>query len=285
MKSDIQLIIAETGHLLTPVNIDGVRTIFLVDTGSSSSVLDADFITKLKDESINKLVNTEGFSPGEIKGELQQFQVNNVSIGDLDLISISAVIQPIKLMLTGIYTSPVEGILGLDALTLIGLSLNLKESKLVNLSQLNYVELLHRGYSSIEIQMSESGLPYINVEINNQLFGLILDSGANELMFDKNKVMVFNFFDIEYPKDLIAISENGETRQLGLIKEAKIKIANIDLKIEILIDDFSHILTQINENISTEIIGVIGFNVLANLNGIINFEKNELYIKIPKSGY
>ncbi|MCP4323634.1 MAG: hypothetical protein GY787_17645 [Alteromonadales bacterium] len=43
MEHEVQLTSTDTGHLIVPVTIGKTKTYFIVDTGSSSSVIDADY--------------------------------------------------------------------------------------------------------------------------------------------------------------------------------------------------------------------------------------------------
>lgn len=50
MEHEVQLTSTDSGHLIVPVSIGKTKTYFIVDTCSSSSVIDTDFLAELPKE-------------------------------------------------------------------------------------------------------------------------------------------------------------------------------------------------------------------------------------------
>jgi predicted aspartyl protease len=279
MPDNIQLIRTESGHLLVPIKINKIESFFLVDTGATSSVLDTFLARKLQSTDLIPDGKVEGFTPGENQSDMRQFTIPALSIAGRPPIRATVVEQPITVMLEGIYSSPVEGILGLDVIKNMGLSLSLQEAELVNLSKINNLQEFNKTHTSIPIYLSKIGLTYINVTINDHMIGLILDSGANEIMLDVQKSKSLNLKGVQFPKELMAMEESGSTRQLGLAPNVMIKLGGLQITRDVLLDNFSELLEQINTDDSFNIYGVIGLQQLGKMAGIIDFSQNTLYLK------
>jgi predicted aspartyl protease len=279
MESDIQLVRADSGHFLVPVNIHGYKTIFLIDTGATSSVLDAELLKKINRKHLTTRENVQGYTAGKTQDEFKQYTLNTLSIAGNEVSDITVVEQPIKAMLDGIYSSPVEGLLGHDALAQLGLSLQLKQAKLVNFDTVLQSTDKKEAYSAISIQMSKMGLPYISAHINQQSLGLIIDSGANDIMLDNHKAKALKFDKLVFPEGMTAMDQNGNARQLGLVENALVKISHNEIGTHVILDDFSQILEQVNQDSSVNIVGIIGLNALANFDAVIDIANNTLYLK------
>jgi predicted aspartyl protease len=280
MAQEIQLTQIDSGHLIVPVTIGKTKTYFMVDTGSSSSVIDAKFLKKLPNKyKVLSRKTVSGFSPSEQGNEMRQLTLKGVGISNYPAIEISAVEQPLALMLDGLYEQPITGIIGQDVLATMNLSLDLTNTRLITLSEPTVLAKLNKYYTAIPIQMASIGLPYIIAKIKGQDVGLILDSGASEIFFDAEKTKNLAFTNIEYPKNLTSFDQSGNQRQLGLIKNVNVALSNRVLQKKVFVDDFKQLLMQVNQDSSDNIIGLLGFHALASIDGIIDVANQVLYIK------
>ncbi len=280
MEHAVQLTSTDSGHLIVPVTIGKTKTYFIVDTGSSSSVIDTDFLAELpKEYKVLSKETVSGFSPGGQENQMRQLTLKGVVISNYPVTQITAVEQPLASMLNGLYKQPITGIIGQDILARMNLSLDLTNTRLITLSDPAILADLNKYFTAIPIQMSSIGLPYIIAKIKGQRVGLILDSGASEIFFDADKAKKLAFTNVDYPKGLTSFDQSGNQRQLGLIDNVNVSLSNRPLKTKVFVDDFKQLLIQVNQDNPDNIIGLFGFHALANIDGIIDVANQLLYIK------
>jgi predicted aspartyl protease len=263
-----------SGHLLVDVTINKNTIKFVVDTGASSSVIDKHFAKTLALKSLDNEPTIKAFTPGANILEMQQYQVDGVDVGGLIESPVVFVEQDLSPMFQGLSHHQIGGIIGQEVLAKFGLLLDISKKKLF----LPNAELL-QGYTPIALQPTVMGLSYINTNINQINMNMLIDSGATEVMIDKAMAIKNNLGNISYESGMQGVNDDGSTRDIGFIESSTITLAGKRMDSILLVDDFSSILSQINQTLSNDqVCGLIGINALANLSAIIDVKNQKLYI-------
>jgi len=182
--------------------------------------------------------------------------------------------QDIASAFAGLTESPIGGIFWQEVLVTHGLLLDIKASSLV----LPGTDFL-KEYIEVPMFMSEIGLPIIELIINHKSVNMIIDSGASEVMLDKNTAITENLGEITYPEGMVGFDETGVERKIGLIENGHILLGGKSMKMHLLVDDFSNLLSQANALGNAKVVGLVGLNTLAELSAIIDIKNKKLYIK------
>jgi len=197
-----------------------------------------------------------------------------VLVGDLLTTDVVFVEQDIASAFAGLTESPIGGIFWQEVLATHGLLLDIKARSL----SLPGTDFL-KEYIEVPMFMSEIGLPIIELIINHKSVNMIIDSGASEVMLDKNIAITENFGEITYPEGMVGFDETGVERKIGLIENGHILLGGKSMKMHLLVDDFSNLLSQVNALGNTKVVGLVGLNTLAELSAIIDIKNKKLYIK------
>ncbi|MDO6426808.1 pepsin/retropepsin-like aspartic protease family protein [Thalassotalea sp. 1_MG-2023] len=263
-----------SGHLIVDVVIKGETAKFIVDTGASSSVIDKKLVKKLSLTPLSNEASIQGYVPGEHVLEMLKYRLNEVDLGGLVKSEIVFVEQDLSPMFQGLSQYEIQGIIGQEILAKFGLLLDVSKAKLYLPN-----EQLLKGYTATHIQTTAIGLSFIEIEINQIKLNMFIDSGATEVMIDKEMAIKHNVGEISYDNQMEGVGENGNIRKIGLIEHSIIMIAGRSIDSLLLVDDFSGLLSQVNPvALQGEISGLIGVSALAKLSAIIDVKNQRLYI-------
>jgi hypothetical protein len=78
---------------------------------------------------------------------------------------------------------------------------------------------------------------------------------------------------------MTAMDQNGNSRQLGLVENALVEMSHNEIDTHVILDDFSQILEQVNQDSPVNIVGIIGLNALASFDAVVDIANNKLYFK------
>jgi len=263
-----------SGHMVADVKIKGITSKFIIDTGSTSSVIDEALVSKLALKPVESDTKVMGYAPGKVEYSMSQYEVHDVLVEGFLTTKVVFVEQNIASAFAGLTESPIGGILGQEVLAAHGLLLDIKASSL-SLPDTNFI----KGYTVVPIYISEIGLPIIELIINKKSVHMIIDSGASEVMLDQKVATAENFGVVTYPEGMVGYDETGVERQIGLIEKGHILLGDKSMRRQLLVDDFSNILNQVNASRNIKVVGLIGLNALTELSAIIDIKNRKLYIK------
>jgi|GEM_PF-5614038 len=263
-----------SGHMVADVTIKNFTSKFIIDTGSTSSVINKALVDRLALKAVESDSKIKGYAPGQAEYSMSQYSVKKLQIGDFLTTDVTFVEQDITAAFAGLTESPIGGILGQEILAAHGLLLD------INNSTLSFpANSAFEGYTSIPMLISNIGLPVIELSINQKPVNMIIDSGAGEVMLDQKIAESENFGEIKFPEGMVGYDETGVERQIGLIEQGDISIGGQSFKRHLLVDDFSNLLEQINASRKKKVVGLIGLNVLSGLSALVDIKNQKLYIK------
>jgi len=128
----IPIRITAIGHLEIDVNIDGIKTSFLVDTGASNTVIDIGFAKDnlMEFTSINEKGGGVGTSQMILfHKQIKLFKINDFKISSFDLYATDFQHVKDSLVKKGI-TEPCNGVIGADILIRYDAVIDYKKQKL-----------------------------------------------------------------------------------------------------------------------------------------------------------
>jgi hypothetical protein len=129
---EIPFKINSIGHLEVEVNIDNIKTCFLIDTGASNTVIDIGFAKEnlMEFASIDELGGGVGTSQMQVfHKEVSLFKINDFEIPAFDLYATDFQHVKDSLAKKGI-TEPCNGVIGADILIKYKAKINYKKRRL-----------------------------------------------------------------------------------------------------------------------------------------------------------
>ena len=137
--------------------------------------------------------------------------------------------------------------------------------------------LTKKGYHSIQLQTIPSGHHIIYAKLNKKKGTFILDTGASNTCVDASQTQYFKMKTKETEHK--ATGAGSDEIDIDLSKKNTIKIGDWKMKkMQIVVMDLGHI----NEALSMfgiQIDGIVGSDVLHEGKGIIQYEKELLFLK------
>ena len=137
--------------------------------------------------------------------------------------------------------------------------------------------LKQQGYKSVNLKTLPSGHHLIKAKINGKKGNFILDTGASTTCIDQNKIKQFKL----KAKDTEHKATGAGTMEIDiqLAKKNKLAIGAWNIKkVPVVIMDLSHINTAL-AMFDVEVDGIIGSDILHQGKGIIEYEKERLFLK------
>jgi len=137
-----------------------------------------------------------------------------------------------------------------------------------------------KKYLTIQLIVIPSGHHLVSAQLNKKKGLFILDTGASNTCIDQKKIEKFKLKskDTKYK----ATGAGSTEIDIQLSKKNKLKIGDWKTKkLPLIIMDLSHI-NQALSMFDIEVDGIIGADVLRKAKGIIQFDKELLYLKKQK---
>jgi len=137
--------------------------------------------------------------------------------------------------------------------------------------------LRNKNYMPVQLAVIPSGHHLVSVKLNGKKGLFILDTGASNTCIDEAKA---SFFKLKLKDTDHKATGAGTTEiDIRLAKKNKLKIGDWKLKkLPVVVMDLSHI-NQALSMFEVEVDGIIGADVLRAGKGVIQFDKERLYLK------
>ena len=134
------------------------------------------------------------------------------------------------------------------------------------------------GYISVKLKLLKTNHYLLNACINGVEGKFILDSGASSSCIC---LSLENKFKIDSKENKIkASSATSNMEDTRLSKNNAIKIGKWISKISLVSIDMTHINRVLIEKVTESVDGIIGADVLKKSKAVIDYESNNLYLKI-----
>ncbi len=133
------------------------------------------------------------------------------------------------------------------------------------------------GYQSVALTQIPSGHYILRARINNIKGIFILDTGASNTTIDVSKT---KYFKLKAKDSKHKATGAGTTEiEIQTAKKNKVRIKKVKLKkITLVLMDLSHI-NQALKIMDVEVDGIIGADILHQAKGIIQYDKDLLFLK------
>ena len=279
-----------TGHDVIAVNLNGVHSKFIVDTGAKMTVLNERLMQKYN-------INVESFISKEKAAgaaglitvkryDLQSLYLNGQKTGlkTIATTDLSQVINGFGFT-TGVW---VDGIVGQDVLLehsgiidnhnkKLMLKFDAQSNKKCSDNFKNILE--NDGYQAISLKMLNIDLTSLELTINGHIGEFILDSGAGASMVTLNSLEHF-----QLTNNKVIGSRQSSGAGGAIIIESlpldSLKIQSTDYVLPSIDSlDLSAVVKEVKNASNADIHGVVGQDLLQKYSSIISFHDNTLYLK------
>ena len=279
-----------SGHDVIAVNLNGVNSKFIIDTGAKMTVINERLISKynIKQDSFIKteeaagaagFINIKIYDLKDLKIGNQKIHINEVASTDL-----TQVINGLGFT-SGVW---VDGIIGQDVLLAHAGIIDNPNNKLLLKASPNHEEscisdykkvLENSNYQAINIKLLNIGLATLQMTINNESGEFILDSGARGTMINTESLKQFQFNDASVVDSRQSAGAGGAIT-LKTIKLDSLKINSISYAIPTIYSlDLSDVIEGIKSRSQADVHGVLGQDILQKYSSIISFYDNTVYLK------
>ncbi|MCC4834882.1 aspartyl protease family protein [Shewanella sp. 10N.7] len=263
IQQNLPLVESEDGQLHLDVMIQALSGRMIIDTGSSSSVLDRRYLSSIDDYTSLDVEKGYGFGSEQAMMVSEKIQLSGFTVSGYELSSINLNTHN----LSGINRKYL-GLLGFDLLQLIAKGLQFSELQTQLLAQYT----LDETKNNLSLFSSGFGIPYVVVNINEQEVGLILDTGSQYSIINRK-----NAVDLSISSELIpnAYGQDINGKQIPISMSDSIAVSNGKASLfenRFIVTDLDSVI--VNDSFNHQVIGIIGLNQLKSLNTKIGFESN-----------
>jgi len=293
---------APSGHLLLDVMVNGIDTRLILDTGASGTVFE---ITRNEKFNLELTLSEERATGIGGDVELNTAIVNNLIISDFVMNDVKVGFIDLRHVVSTFAMMGVEidGVIGADVLirgeaimdyTNLIMYLRQHTPRRSNPSDL-IAFIKSKNYIAIPVNQLSIGHKYLTTKINDVPSRIILDTGASHTVLDTDRFARFNLSSFSPTTSSCDGCGDCGTggRGIGVGDEVtsgiSLSVVNkFELSDEYILNDVSVALisiAQINRRLTEigveEFDGIIGADILANGEAIIDYKNLMLYLKRP----
>jgi predicted aspartyl protease len=292
---------APSGHLLIDATVNGIEARFILDTGAGFTTFE---ITK--NEKFNLALTVSDSRATGIGGdvELSKAKVANLTIADFVMNDINAGFIDLRHVIStfAMMGIDIDGVIGADVLSrgeaildYTNLTLYLRQTPPRRNRPTELISFIkNKEYVAIPLNKIEQGHKYLIITINDVPARIILDTGASHTIMDTERSEKFNLIvaGLASINNEQHCSSTIEARSIGVGDDAPHSAISIStakcfaLTNEYILNDIMMLLISLNHVNSRfvefgieEFDGVIGADILANGNAIIDYKNLMLYLK------
>lgn len=275
---EIPLQLTDDGHFSLKVAVNGKEGKFILDTGSTGSVVGMSkleyFGIKIASSGIN------GVTAGDEKeGTTQTFPVSIQSM----------VIGSYELTLRNIYTNSIgqlgpdiDGIIGHDAIVELHALVDINKGRLLVPEDESETKEFFSGadskYTAIPLLQTEIGFTLIKAKLEQHDVVLLVDSGAQQTVLDRSVLSGNLGFKLDDHPKAKSVSENGAETPMKVLMNKTIKIGSAEVNDDFLVTELGALRQAVGSKYGT-VIGIVGNKELASINSIIDVANSTLYMR------
>ena len=263
-KEEISFTI-ENGWTIIPVEIDGKKYKFILDTGALNIVS----LELAKELNLNIIGNHNGISSTGNSQTIDLAEVPNVNIGGVEFVNTTTAILDIK---NQFKCSNIDGLIGSNLMKNAIWKVDNKNKKIILTNSVDKLNLKNFN-DKVSFSTNKQANPYFNLEFGNVNIKTLFDTGHN------GKILVNNNFLNSIPNSLVKqkIEFKGSSSQ-GIFKEGIDSTSNVThTKIELFkINEigFKNQITTFTKGDSK-----IGNSFFSNYNYIVDWNQKLLFLE------
>lgn len=275
-----------TGHDVIQATINGQQGRFILDTGATT-VINERALSAYKLKTKLKTFDAAG-AGGPI--QISYYAVDTVEIGNTVLPVKQLGVTDLDQVLGGIQSFSsvkIDGIIGQDifikgqAVLDIGQStLSFPRDRLTEYTTTQFITEDHALLALKQINFKAHGfmLHGIEVVLNGVEKMLILDSGASRTMLNKSTLSAFNLNHFNGEISSSAGAGGGFNIQKIFVNGLSISHGHVDLE-QVYGIDLSAVVTYVKQQTGMDVYGVLGQDVLSQLDAVIIPSTNQIFLK------
>lgn len=277
---ELDLGTTEDGHFSLEVLVNGHPSTFMLDTGATGTVIDQTRLQALGIQAQNKTI--DGMTGGDEKSAIIQSQHITLK---------SFKIDGMETGLKQAFTHNVHAQLGENISGLVGQDVLVKTNAMLDLSapslllptdpeskKQHLLKLRQQGYSQAPIQSHPMGFHYIGLKLADRNVRLILDSGAPQVILDKQTIKRLGLKSVAHPSAR-SIDKDGNSHPMEVLTEQDLVLNQHTLIHDFMVSDLSGLMNMLNKKQGIPFVGVIGIRELSSLHSILDLASSTLYIK------
>ncbi|WP_076010895.1 aspartyl protease family protein [Alteromonas abrolhosensis] len=274
---EIPLHVTNDGHFSLEAVINGKEGRFILDTGSTGTVVG---LNKLEYFGIRKAKSAiNGITPGDKeKGKIETFPI---SIESLFIGTHALTIKNIHSSSTFHLGPEIDGIIGHDAIVELRAMVDIRNSKLLVPEKDINVKAFFSGsdskYTAIPLLQTEMGFTLVKARFEQHDVVMLVDSGAQRVVLGMSVVADDFGFDLENHTKAKLVGHDGTETPMKVTPNKTIKIGSVRINGDFLVADFGALKQTIGSK-NGKFIGIIGNKELASINGIIDAANGVIYV-------
>lgn len=242
-----------SGIILVAVTTDEQSGYFAFDTGAMQTAVNKAYFPKLQGEHIDIGIFSEEVKESKAdKGLLNYLRFSDVELSNLPVLSMDLMYVE-NILKTVMPDIKLLGTLGIDIIGKYTVLLDYNSAEII-------LDPWHGFEHKIIVPMKHEKLPVIKIEMANEAFNFVLDTGANTCLLGKSF--------LNNP-DILPVSEVSNIVSVPYVRLGTNKYENITA----VISDISAIQKKVS------IDGVIGYQILSQQRAILDFENNQLILE------
>ncbi|GGA83905.1 hypothetical protein GCM10011369_27400 [Neiella marina] len=269
--ADIAINQTETGRLWLATRINDFTGKMLVDTGSSGSVLDQKYlprIGKYKAISVDK-----GWGIGAKESHIANL---TIEVGSFQVAGESTAKTHISVHENVIPDPELIGIIGIDAIQALRSGMQFSAESII-LTNHYQAKNDRRQSTAMALKHSSLGMMYVEVEIEGQQVGLIIDSGADYTLINSDSLGALKL-ESKVLKGAYTSDINGNRLAVRQVNPTNIAMNGNPIRFSKLLAVPLSSAIQ-NQSFSTNVVGVIGLYDLKRLKAYLDFDSAKLHIQ------
>jgi len=257
--------------IIVRAKVNGNPENFIFDTGAKTLIINNKYV-EAYERNTRKKYEVKGIGSKVFK--VDDINVQHFEFADIIKKDFNAIVLNMSLI-EEVVGKPVYGLIGYEIFKEYDIVIDYDQAYLTFIPPLEFMDywnmnVVNRKFSYLDFTMSDH-LPVVNALAGDKKITLGIDTGAARTLVDQKIIDIIRY-EIDGIKDKILVGVDNENLQItcGTIRRIKIGQKNYD-NIEILIKDLSHI----NDNISSKVNGLIGYDILKHYKTIISYSNNK----------